>query len=89
MKNNISFGFLNFQTIKGKIYYIYGMMVGIETKIIVAFQHDRPLNNEIIKDVCMAIYNMYLSDTLNPFHKVNEGPSKNLQSKLESYVANV
>ena len=89
MKNNVSFGFLNFQTIKGKIYYVYGMMIGIETKILIAFRQDTPLTNDIIKDFCMAIYNLYLNDMLNPFHEINEGPSKNLLTKLDEYIANI
>ena len=87
MKNNVSFGFLNFQTINGRIYYVYGMLIGIETKVVVAFQQDKPLNNEIIKDVCYGIYNLYLSDVLNPFHAVGDRPSAHLLGKLQAYIA--
>lgn len=86
MKNNVSFGFLNFQTINGRIYYVYGMLIGIETKVIVAFQQDKPLNNEVIKDVCYNIYNLYINDVLNPFHVVGDPLSSNLLSKLQNYI---
>ena len=86
MKNNVSFGFLNFQTIDGRVYYVYGMLVGIETKVIVAFQQDKPLNNENIKDVCHSIYSMYLSDVLNPFHAVGDRPSAHLLARLQNYI---
>lgn len=87
MKNNVSFGFLNFQTIAGRIYYVYGMIIGIETKVIVAFQQDKPLSNEMVRDLCLSIYGLYVNDVLNPFHQLNDGPSANLLRKLQTFIA--
>ncbi len=87
MKNNVSFGFLNFQTIAGRIYYIYGMLIGVETKVLVAFTQDRPLSNENIRETCLSIYNMYLGDVLNPFNSIGGGVSPGLLAKLQNHIA--
>lgn len=62
MINNVAFGFLNYSTINESLYYVYGMVIGIETKIIVAFKDDRPLKNEEAKLLCSKIFNFYIED---------------------------
>ncbi len=86
MRNNVTFGFLNFQTIERETFFVYGLLIGIETKIIVAFRKDKPNENERVQQLCLEIHKRFTEDQLNPFQSAPYAPSKNLQAQLNSYL---
>ena len=51
MRNNVTFGFLNFQTIERETFFVYGLLAGIETKVLVAFRKDKPSENDRVQQV--------------------------------------
>lgn len=83
LKNNVSFGFLNFQTVESEVFFVYGMIVGIETKLFLAFRKAKPIDADRVQQLALEVYAMYSRDILNPFHDASEGPSPNFKASLE------
>jgi len=67
-------------------YFVYGLLIGIETKIIVAFRKDKPSENERVQQVCNEVYRIYTEDQLNPFQSHPYSPSQNMLSRLNTLL---
>ena len=61
------------------LYFLYGLKIGVDVKIIIGFKNDKPEKTDEVKEICLRIYHQYIDDQLNPFN--NEViPSENFVS---------
>lgn len=85
MINNIKFGFLNYLPIEKDYYFIYGMILGLENKILLGYKREKPTKPDFVRDLCLKVYNLYQDDVLNPLSNSNK-PSERLRNVLQGIL---
>lgn len=65
---------MNYLPIDKDYYFIYGMMIGLENKILVGYKKEKPNKPDIVRDLCTKVFEMYQDDCLNPL-KLDNKPS--------------
>jgi hypothetical protein len=59
------------------------MVIGIETKIFLAFRKAKPVDPDRVQQVALEVYSLYCRDVLSPFHGPEDGPSAHFRSTIE------